>query len=137
MPRKCTVCSYEQCAAIDKAIIAGETNRSVAKRFPGVSESAIHRHRAHIKKAVARAGEKREIINGKSAIQQFEEMLAEAERMYRETPADSALAKATWFREWRGMMELGFKLGMEAQRQKQVYQDVTPAVLKMIEEAMG
>lgn len=57
--------------------------------------------------------------------------------MYRETPADSVLTKATWFREWRGMMELGFKLGMEAQRQKQVYQDVTPAVLKMIEEVMG
>ena len=137
MPRKCTVCNYEQCVAIDRAIIAGETNRSIAKRFPGVSESAIQRHRAHIKQAVVRAGEKREITNGKSAIQQFEEMLAEAERMYRGTPADSVLTKATWFREWRGMMELGFKLGMEAQRQKQVYQDVTPAVLKMIEEAMG
>ena len=137
MPRKCTVCSYEQCAAIDRAIIAGESNRSIAKRHPGVSESAIQRHRAHIKKAIVRAGEKRELTNGKSAIQQFEEMLAEAERMYRGTPADSVLTKATWFREWRGMMELGFKLGMEAQRQKQVYQDVTPAVLKMIEEAMG
>jgi len=137
MPRKCTVCSYEQCAAIDRAIIAGESNRSIAKRHPRVSESAIQRHRAHIKKAIVRAGEKRELTNGKSAIQQFEEMLAEAERMYRGTPADSVLTKATWFREWRGMMELGFKLGMEAQRQKQVYQDVTPAVLKMIEEAMG
>jgi hypothetical protein len=137
MPRKCTVCSYEQCAVIDKAIIAGESNRSIAKRHPGISESAIQRHRAHIKKAIAKAGEKREITNGKSAIQQFEEMLAEAERMYRGTPADSVLTKATWFREWRGMMELGFKLGMEAQRQKQIYQDVTPAVLKMIEEAMG
>lgn len=47
------------------------------------------------------------------------------------------LVKATWFREWRGMVELGFKLGMEAQREQQAYPDVTPAVLRMIEEMRG
>lgn len=136
MPQVCKACYHPKRTEVDKAIVSGESNRSIAK-WSGLTESCIQRHRAHIKKAVARASEKRELTNGKSAIQQFEEMLAEAERMYKETPADSVLTKATWFREWRGMMELGFKLGMEAQRQKQVYQDVTPAVLKMIEEAMA
>lgn len=136
MSRKCTACYHPERVAIDKAIVSGESNRAIERRW-GICKDSVQRHRAHIKKAVEKAGEKREILNGKSAIQQFEEMLAEAERMYKETPADSVLTKATWFREWRGMMELGFKLGMEAQRQKQVYQDVTPAVLKMIEEAMG
>jgi hypothetical protein len=133
MPRKCTVCGHSKRAAIDKAVISGESNRRIAAQFQ-VSETSLRRHRAHIRKAIVQAITTGAITEGRTAYELFDTMMAEAERKYR---GASLVNEIGWFREWRGMLEQGFKLGMEAQRQKQVYQDVTPAVLKMIEEAMG
>jgi hypothetical protein len=43
MGQVCTICSRDDCYAIDDALRGGEPNRSVARRF-GLSEGAIRRH---------------------------------------------------------------------------------------------
>jgi hypothetical protein len=49
---------------------------------------------------------------GKTAYERFSQLMDEAETKYR--AADNPFVQVAWFREWRGMMEYGFKLGMEA-----------------------
>jgi hypothetical protein len=99
----------------------------------GVSISALHRHKDHMKRSLA----KTEQNNGMSLREKFDSLVQDA---------SDSLASATTSRDkmgWHGVlanwMNLAYKLGIEEarQREKQVYQDVTPAVLKMIEEAMG
>lgn len=40
----CSICTHSKRAAIDKALVVGDTHRNVAKRF-FVSESALYRHK--------------------------------------------------------------------------------------------
>ena len=44
MPRRCTICEHAQRQDIDKALVSGESLRSLKARF-GVSASALSRHR--------------------------------------------------------------------------------------------
>ena len=111
MPRKCTVCSYEQCAAIDRAIIAGESNRSIAKRHPGVSESAIQRHRAHIRQAIIRAKDAEIIAVGKTGYERFSELWILADEALRKAVGDRD--KQGWHQILARYLELAHKLGME------------------------
>lgn len=53
MPRKCIVCTHNERAAIDSALI-GEGTGEVSKRF-GISRSALYRHRRHISAPVMKA----------------------------------------------------------------------------------
>lgn len=46
MPRRCTTCDHPERAAIDAALLRGETNQSVSERF-GLSLGTIGRHRAN------------------------------------------------------------------------------------------
>jgi hypothetical protein len=60
MPRTCTVCTHHERDAIDAALVAGESYRSIAQRF-AASVHAIGRHRAdHIPELLARAQAARE-----------------------------------------------------------------------------
>ena len=45
MPRTCTVCTHPQRAAIDKALVAGESGRAVSAKW-GVSPDSAKRHKA-------------------------------------------------------------------------------------------
>jgi len=45
--RVCTVCSHAERPAIDRALLAGEPERTIANRW-GISRASVHRHRAHI-----------------------------------------------------------------------------------------
>ena len=49
MPRSCSVCCHDGRKAMDEALVAGESLRAITKRFPGVTESSLSRHRvAHL-----------------------------------------------------------------------------------------
>lgn len=60
MPQTCSICNHPHRAEIERALVAGEPLRDIARRCPGsrpVSRSALHRHRkehlpAHLLKAV-------------------------------------------------------------------------------------
>ena len=131
MPRKCSVCTHRKRAHINRALLNPKNSlRKIAEQYE-VSYSAVQRHKKeHLIPAMQFAQRKAELKEGKTAIEQFNEMIKEAKEKYNDS--EGAL-QVNWFREWRGMMELGFKLGMEAQREKQVFSDVTPEVQKLID----
>ena len=82
------------------------------------------------------ARKNREIKEGKTGFEQFNEMVKEAEDKYRGTTGQLQVG---WFREWRAMLELAFKLGIEEERrrERQIFKDVTPGVLQIIEKEFG
>ena len=57
MARRCTICSHENRAAIEKAMVQSEPVRDIAARF-GTSASAVHRHKtSHLAAQLAKAYE--------------------------------------------------------------------------------
>lgn len=55
MGRSCTACAHPDRRKIDKALVDGVSERTIAKRF-GLSKTAVHRHSAgHIPSLLARA----------------------------------------------------------------------------------
>jgi hypothetical protein len=59
MPRTCLACSSPEREAIDKALVAGEPLRNIAKRF-AISPASLHRHSSHVAGAIVKAQERRE-----------------------------------------------------------------------------
>ncbi|MGQ9683847.1 MAG: hypothetical protein ACUVX9_15025 [Anaerolineae bacterium] len=51
MARTCTICSHPQRSEIDRALLASEPLRKIARRHK-TSVAALHRHRSHIAAAV-------------------------------------------------------------------------------------
>ncbi len=82
---QCTICNHPQRVEIDKALVAGESYRSIARRF-GVTDSAVGRHKrnGHILEKIAKVGKKRSIRRAKeieAAVEEkerFEELHGEA-----------------------------------------------------------
>jgi hypothetical protein len=54
MPRTCLACAHADRAEIDRALVAGESYRSVSKRV-AISDTSLFRHRAHIETALTEA----------------------------------------------------------------------------------
>jgi len=77
------------------------------------------------------ANKENELKEGKTAFEQFNDMVKTAEEKFNNS---SGSLQVSWFREWRGMMELGFKLGMEAQREKREDRDISPAIKAIIDK---
>jgi hypothetical protein len=59
MSRTCLACSNSEREAIDKALVAGEPLRNIAKRV-SISPAALFRHRSHVAGTIAKAQERRE-----------------------------------------------------------------------------
>ena len=131
MPRKCSVCTHRKRAHINWALLNPKNSlREIAGQYD-VSKSTLQRHlKEHLLPAIQLAKKEAELKEGKTAIEQFNAMIKKAEQKY---DGSTGALQVSWFREWRGMMELGVKLGMEAQREKQVFNDVTPEVQKLID----
>jgi hypothetical protein len=78
MPRRCTICDHPERADIDKALVAGEPFRNIARRS-GTSVSSLHRHRqSHIVELLAKvqspstpeeAARKQELIGHQEALE--------------------------------------------------------------------
>jgi len=59
MPRTCLACSSSEREAIDKALVAGEPLRNIAKRV-SISPAGLLRHKSHVAGAIVKAQERRE-----------------------------------------------------------------------------
>ena len=70
MPRTCLACSSPERVAIDKALVAGEPLRNIAKRV-SISPAGLLRHKSHVAGTIAKAQERREEKLGDSI---FDEM---------------------------------------------------------------
>ena len=131
MPRKCSICTHPKRAHINRAILSGKKSlRKIATQYE-VGAAAVAWHKKH---HLAEAMKLVKIEEGKTAFEQYNYMLKEVEKKYGES---EGMLQVTWFREWRGMLKMAFDLGIEAERRREqhVFQDVTPAVLLMIEAA--
>jgi hypothetical protein len=52
MDKRCSVCTHPDLQEIDRALIAGESLRSLASRY-GLSVSSLSRHIKHLRRALA------------------------------------------------------------------------------------
>ncbi len=67
MPRTCLACSSPEREAIDKALVAREPLRNIAKRV-SISPAGLLRHRNHVAQAIMMANEEREERLGDSLL---------------------------------------------------------------------
>ena len=111
MPRSCTVCERPDRGAIDKALVGGASNRSVASLYD-VSEAAVRRHKGnHLPAKLVMAEKAGEVAEADDLLAQVRDLqastlgilqAAEGSKQYR-----TALGA---IREARGNLELLAKL---------------------------
>jgi len=77
MPRTCLACSNSEREAIDKALVAGEPLRNIAKRV-SISPAGLLRHKSHVAGAIVKAQERREEKLGDSIFDEMRRVLAKA-----------------------------------------------------------
>ena len=128
MPKICTICSSPKRATADKMLTQGKTLREITGKT-GFKRAALQRHKDHIKTAILRARENGIVGQGKTIVEQFTEMWEQAIAEY--DKAKSTTDKALWFRERRGLFELGAKLGMQRRNQETEYYGCDQAILEM------
>jgi hypothetical protein len=86
MPQTCRACKSAHRKEIDAALAAGESLRSIEKRF-GISNAAIYRHKTHVAVSLSKAIERREEHLGVNSER-------EVSRIYRNTWEIEAEMKA-------------------------------------------
>ena len=82
MPRVCTICVHPQRVAIDKALVAGEPYRGIARQFR-VSEDALPRHKAdHLPRKLALAKDAQETAQADDLLADLRGLRQRADRLY-------------------------------------------------------
>jgi hypothetical protein len=132
MPRSCTVCEHPEREAIDRALVGGASNRSVASLYD-VSEAAVRRHKAnHLPAKLVMAQKASEVAQAESLLAQVQDLqartlaileTAEETRQHR-----TALAA---IREARSNLELLAKLLGELDERSVVNLRVSPEWLEL------
>ena len=108
--RRCTVCSHDRVAAIDRALVAGRPIRGIARTF-GVGEDAVGRHRAHLPKTLVKARAVAETVRAEELLAEATALHAKAWELLHEAEAkDDQRTALTAVREIRGCLELLAKL---------------------------
>ena len=74
MPRTCTICNHPEREAIETAIVAGISNRSIALQF-GTSHMAVQRHATdHIQQEIKNSQAAQEEARGLDIVKQLKEI---------------------------------------------------------------
>lgn len=136
MPQKCSICKHPKRAHINRALMNPKRSlRSIARQYD-TSVGTLSRHKEHIASSVDLAKKNGAIKAGKTAYEQFMALVTEAETEYK---GSSGNLKVRWFEQRVALLKEAFRLGIEAQREreKQVFNDVTPAVQDLIDKVMG
>jgi len=117
MAMTCTVCRHSERAAIESALVAGESVRSVASRYVTLSgrslgHMALYRHRdEHLPAMLAKAQEAATVAHADSLLGQVRLLQARAMTILDRAEADGQLMPAlAAIREARGCLELLGKL---------------------------
>ena len=77
MPQTCSVCIHPDRDAIDRALVTGGTLRNIAEQY-SVSSTALHRHKAHIAPAVAKAHEADEVAEADRLLSTVHDLMQSA-----------------------------------------------------------
>jgi len=90
---KCSICCHPDRDSIDKAIIAGQSNRSVAKQY-NVSDAAVQRHKAHIPSHLAKAKEAEIVTQADDLLQDLQYLKSKAISLLERAEKESNLSAA-------------------------------------------
>jgi len=78
MPRTCSICSHQARAAIDDALVTGETFRNIAKRY-GVGSTALFRHsKSHLPALLTKASAAVEVAHADDLLAKVQALEAKA-----------------------------------------------------------
>ncbi len=126
MPRVCSVCTHEQRADIDSALLAEEPYRHIAARY-GTSTGALQRHREHIPVHLAKAKDAEEITQADTLLEQVRNLQTRALSILDRADEAGDLRTALGaIREARSNLELLAKLLGELQQEGTVNVTVSP-----------
>jgi hypothetical protein len=105
MPRVCTICTHPGSAAIDAALVAGASLRTIARQY-AVSPDAVNRHKKHLPSHVARAKDAAQVADADDLLAQLKALRDRAISILTkaETAGDYRTALAG-IREARGCIE--------------------------------
>jgi len=121
MPRTCSLCGHPQRETIDKAIVAGETLRGIARTYR-VSEDALTRHKAgHIAPAIATAHEAESVAKADDLLEQLQALRNKAMGLLLKAEAAGDYRTAlAGIREARACIETLLEVEGELDRRPQV-----------------
>ncbi len=72
MPRTCTVCRHEARDEVDRALVSGESTRSIAGRYGSLSREAIKRHgENHLPETLTKAAEQEDVREALDVVKQL------------------------------------------------------------------
>jgi hypothetical protein len=103
MSRTCLACSSSEREDIDKALVAREQLRNIAKRV-SISPAGLLRHKAHLSQAILRESERREERIGDSLVEEMRRVQRKAWEMLARTESEGdhtgAIVALREVREW-------------------------------------
>lgn len=80
MSRPCSVCRHPDRAAIDAALVSGDSYRGLSGRF-GTSKSALERHREHLPRGLALAREAEAATRADDLLERTRSLEVDARRL--------------------------------------------------------
>jgi hypothetical protein len=109
----CSVCTHPERDAIERALLDGETLRSIGDRF-GLSKDAVSRHKPHIGTALVKAQEIKEVARADSLLDQVKDLNRRALRILERAEERGDVRECcAAIRECRGVLELLAKVAGE------------------------
>ena len=132
MPRSCTVCEHPERDAIDRALVGGASNRSVASLYD-VSEASVRRHKAnHLPAKLVMAQAAEEVAEADTLLDQVKGLQSRAYSILdRAEEAGELKTALSAIREVRGNLELLAKLLGELDERPVVNLTVSPEWLQL------
>ena len=111
MPRSCTVCAHHEREGIDRALVGGASNRSVASLYD-VSEASVRRHKGkHLPAKLVMAQAAEEVAEADTLLDQVKNLQGRAYAILDKAEEAGELKTAlSAIREARGNLELLAKL---------------------------
>jgi hypothetical protein len=119
MPRTCTVCNHSERDKLDRALLAGEPFRNIAKRY-GTSHTALFRHKqADLPATLVRAREAAEVGRADTLLGQLNQLAADARRIQQKAEAGRDYRTAlAGVRELTRLVELVARMSDEIEDQQ-------------------
>ena len=106
MSRSCTICPHTDRAAIDAAVVEGQSFRAISRQH-GVSKDAVARHRAHIAPAIIAIQQTREAAGAETLLDRVEALIRRAESFLAAAEVTGQVAQGlAAIREIRALLEL-------------------------------
>jgi hypothetical protein len=137
MPRTCTVCTHPDRKAIDSALVAGESARSIVARYGTIGRTigrmAVQRHAVeHLPATMTKAKEAKEEAHADNLLGQVKELQGKATQLLlaAEKQGDFRTALAG-IREARGCVELLAKLLGELDESPTINVTISPQWLSI------